>query len=83
MLQVHDVFLFHLGAFQVLQLVQDAGLKVDCKLYTTLVSTCAKSGKVDAMFEVWYLSPWFFFSLDFHQYLGSLTGISYLTCCHF
>ncbi|XP_075674334.1 pentatricopeptide repeat-containing protein MRL1, chloroplastic isoform X2 [Castanea sativa] len=42
------------GAFQVLQLVQDAGLKVDCKLYTTLVSTCAKSGKVDAMFEVFH-----------------------------
>lgn len=42
------------GAFQVLQLVQDAGLKVDCKLYTTLISTCAKSGKVDAMFEVFH-----------------------------
>ncbi|KAK6916601.1 hypothetical protein RJ641_019462 [Dillenia turbinata] len=26
-------------------------LKVDRKLYTPLISTCAKSGKVDAMFE--------------------------------
>lgn len=34
-------------------LVKEAGLKPDCKLYTTLISTCAKSGKVDAMFEVW------------------------------
>lgn len=41
-----------LGAFQVLQLVQGAGFKPDCKLYTTLISTCAKSGKVDQMFEV-------------------------------
>lgn len=41
-----------LGAFQVLQLVQESGLKADCKLYTTLISTCAKSGKVDSMFEV-------------------------------
>lgn len=41
-------------AFQVLQLVQDAGLKVDCKLYTTLISTCAKSGKVDTMFKVFH-----------------------------
>uniref|UniRef100_A0A5B7AR55 PROP1-like PPR domain-containing protein n=1 Tax=Davidia involucrata TaxID=16924 RepID=A0A5B7AR55_DAVIN len=42
------------GAFQVPQLVQEAGLKVDCKLYTTLISTCAKSGKVDAMFKVFH-----------------------------
>ncbi|KAA8536028.1 hypothetical protein F0562_028506 [Nyssa sinensis] len=42
------------GAFQVLQLVQEAGLKADCKLYTTLISTCAKSGKVDAMFKVFH-----------------------------
>lgn len=41
-----------LGAFQVLQLVQESGLEADCKLYTTLISTCAKSGKVDSMFEV-------------------------------
>ncbi|KAG7975836.1 hypothetical protein I3843_06G120200 [Carya illinoinensis] len=41
-------------AFQVLRLVQEAGLKVDCKLYTTLISTCAKSGKVDLMFEVFH-----------------------------
>jgi len=34
-------------------LVKEAGLKPDCKLYTTLISTCGKSGKVDAMFEVW------------------------------
>ncbi len=61
MLHVHDVSLLHLGAFQVLQLVQDAGLKVDCKLYTTLISTCAKSGKVDAMFEVRYLPSYFTF----------------------
>lgn len=38
-----------------MQLVQEAGLKADCKLYTTLISTCAKSSKVDSMFEVWYL----------------------------
>ncbi|KAJ7967220.1 Pentatricopeptide repeat [Quillaja saponaria] len=42
------------GAFQVLDLVQEAGLKPDCKLYTTLISTCAKSGKVDQMFEVFH-----------------------------
>ncbi|KAF5727843.1 putative Pentatricopeptide repeat-containing protein [Tripterygium wilfordii] len=42
------------GAFQVMQLVQEAGMKADCKLYTTLISTCAKSGKVDAMFEVFH-----------------------------
>lgn len=42
------------GAFQVLQLVQESGLKADCKLYTTLISTCAKSGKVDSMFEVFH-----------------------------
>lgn len=41
-----------IGAFQVLHLVREAGLKADCKLYTTLISTCAKCGKVDAMFEV-------------------------------
>lgn len=41
-----------LGAFEVLRLAQDAGYKADCKLYTTLISTCAKSGKVDTMFEV-------------------------------
>lgn len=44
--------LFTLGAFQVLQLVRETGLKPDCKLYTTLISTCAKAGKVDTMFEV-------------------------------
>jgi len=42
-----------LGAFQAMLLVKEAGLKPDCKLYTTLISTCGKSGKVDAMFEVW------------------------------
>lgn len=41
-----------LGAFQVLQHVKEVGLNTDCKLYTTLISTCAKSGKVDTMFEV-------------------------------
>ncbi|KAL9264743.1 Pentatricopeptide repeat-containing protein [Drosera capensis] len=40
------------GALQVKQLVRDAGYRVDCKLYTTLISTFAKSGKVDQMFEV-------------------------------
>ncbi|KAL3383113.1 hypothetical protein AABB24_002548 [Solanum stoloniferum] len=39
-------------AFQVLQLVRETGLKPDCKLYTTLISTCAKAGKVDTMFEL-------------------------------
>lgn len=43
----------YIGAFQVMLLIKEAGLKPDCKLYTTLISTCAKSGKVDAMFEVW------------------------------
>ncbi|KAK4401470.1 Pentatricopeptide repeat-containing protein MRL1, chloroplastic [Sesamum angolense] len=33
------------GAFQVLQHVQEAGLRADCKLYTTLISTCAKREK--------------------------------------
>jgi hypothetical protein len=40
------------GALQVMELLKEAGLKPDCKLYTTLISTCAKCGKVDAMFEV-------------------------------
>lgn len=35
-----------------LRLVQESGMTADCKLYTTLISSCAKSGKVDAMFEV-------------------------------
>lgn len=38
-------------------LIKDDALKPDCKLYTTLISTCAKSGKVDAMFEVCFPSP--------------------------
>ncbi|KAK1352318.1 pentatricopeptide repeat-containing protein MRL1, chloroplastic, partial [Heracleum sosnowskyi] len=42
------------GAFQVMQLVQEAELKADCKLYTTLISTCAKCGKVDSMFKVFH-----------------------------
>ncbi|KAG6413463.1 hypothetical protein SASPL_126174 [Salvia splendens] len=42
------------GAFQILQLVQEAALNADCKLYTTLISTCAKSGKVDTMFKVFH-----------------------------
>lgn len=42
------------GAFEVLQLVQEARLKADCKLYTTLISTCARAGKVDAMFKVFH-----------------------------
>ncbi|RWW53078.1 hypothetical protein BHE74_00040460, partial [Ensete ventricosum] len=46
-----------LGAFQVMLLIKEAALKPDCKLYTTLISTCAKSGKVDAMFEVCFPSP--------------------------
>lgn len=44
-----------IGAFEVLKLVQKAGLKADCKLYTTLISTCAKSKKVDTMFKVCFL----------------------------
>ncbi|KAI4299902.1 hypothetical protein L6164_033323 [Bauhinia variegata] len=43
-----------LRSFQVLHLVQEAGLKPDCKLYTTLISTCAKSVKVDQIFEVYH-----------------------------
>lgn len=39
-------------AFQVLQFVRETGLKPDCKLYTTLISTCAKAGKGDTMFEL-------------------------------
>ncbi|KAL9244956.1 hypothetical protein vseg_018669 [Gypsophila vaccaria] len=42
------------GAFDVMRLARKAGLKADCKLYTTLISTCAKSGKVDKMFEVFH-----------------------------
>lgn len=53
MLQAPDVSIVISGAFEVLQLAKAVGLKADCKLYTTLISTCAKSGKVDAMFEVW------------------------------
>lgn len=42
----------YVGARGVLHLVQENGMMADCKLYTTLISSCAKSGKVDAMFEV-------------------------------
>ncbi|CAI9104678.1 OLC1v1003401C2 [Oldenlandia corymbosa var. corymbosa] len=42
------------GAFEVLKLVDEAGYKIDCKLYTTLISTCARSGKVDTMFKVFH-----------------------------
>ncbi|XP_078448324.1 pentatricopeptide repeat (PPR) superfamily protein isoform X2 [Wolffia australiana] len=42
------------GAYQVLLLVKEAGLRPDCYLYTTLIATCGKSGKVDAMFEVFH-----------------------------
>ncbi|CAL5212581.1 unnamed protein product [Lathyrus oleraceus] len=42
------------GAFQVMQLLKDARLDPDCKLYTNLISTCGKSGKVDLMFEVFH-----------------------------
>lgn len=37
-------------------MLKDAGLQPDCKLYTTLISVFAKSRKVDAMFEVQFLS---------------------------
>lgn len=64
-----------IGAFEVLHLVQGAGLKADCKLYTTLISTCAKCGKVDAMFEVRALQS------EFVVVLNLLITIS--TCaCH-
>lgn len=53
---VHGICIVYSGAFQVLQLLKDARLEPDCKLYTTLILTCAKSGKVDLMFEVQYLS---------------------------
>lgn len=43
----------YVGARGVLHLVQENGMMADCKLYTTLISSCAKSGKVDAMFEVY------------------------------
>lgn len=46
------IVVVHVGAFEVWHLVQKAGYKADCRLYTTLISTCAKSGKVDTMFEV-------------------------------
>lgn len=42
------------GASEVMQHVQEAGLKADCKLYTTLISTYAKCGKVDTMFKVFH-----------------------------
>ncbi|KAL8151364.1 hypothetical protein V2J09_021172 [Rumex salicifolius] len=42
------------GAAKVWGLVQKAGFKADCKLYTTMVSTYGKSGKVDAMFKVFH-----------------------------
>lgn len=54
-----NVVIAQSGAFEVLKLVQDAGLEADCKLYTTLISTCAKSGKVDTMFKVW-LHPFYY-----------------------
>ena len=55
------------GAFQVLKLLKEARLEPDCKLYTTLISTCAKSGKVDKMFEVQYLSLLLDFRLIYHS----------------
>jgi len=55
---VHDICVVRSGAFQVIQLLKDARLDPDCKLYTTLISTCGKSGKVDLMFEVQCLSSW-------------------------
>ncbi|KAG7010874.1 Pentatricopeptide repeat-containing protein MRL1, chloroplastic [Cucurbita argyrosperma subsp. argyrosperma] len=51
---VHNLCIVNLGAFQVMRLVQEAGMRADCKLFTTLISTCGKSGKVDAMFEVFH-----------------------------
>ncbi|XP_073149842.1 pentatricopeptide repeat-containing protein MRL1, chloroplastic isoform X2 [Henckelia pumila] len=42
------------GASEVMRYVQEAGLKADCKLYTTLISTYAKCGKVDTMFKVFH-----------------------------
>ncbi|KAE9448215.1 hypothetical protein C3L33_19882, partial [Rhododendron williamsianum] len=52
--KILNVVIAQSGAFEVLKLVQDAGLEADCKLYTTLISTCAKSGKVDTMFKVFH-----------------------------
>ncbi|KZV53463.1 Pentatricopeptide repeat-containing protein [Dorcoceras hygrometricum] len=42
------------GASKVMQHVVEAGLKADCKLYTTLISTYAKCGQVDTMFKVFH-----------------------------
>lgn len=53
---MHDIHVLCSGAFQVMQLLKDARLDPDCKLYTNLISACAKSGKVDLMFEVQCLS---------------------------
>nr|CAB3494899.1 unnamed protein product [Digitaria exilis] len=52
MKEIHHSSFFR--ALQVMELLKEAGLKPDCKLYTTLISTCAKCGKVDAMFEVFH-----------------------------
>ncbi|CAM8981337.1 unnamed protein product [Rhodiola kirilowii] len=43
-----------MGQPQPYRYVIGSGLKADCKLYTTLISTCAKCGKVDRMFEVFH-----------------------------
>lgn len=58
---MHDICVVYSGAFQVMQLLKDAQQDPDCKLYTTLISTCAKTGKVDLMFEVQCLSSGIFY----------------------
>jgi pentatricopeptide repeat protein len=38
----------------VLDMLQRARLKADCIFYTTLISACAKAGKMDLMFKVYF-----------------------------
>lgn len=40
------------GALRVLAMLESTGLKADCIFYTSLISACAKAGKVDLVFQV-------------------------------
>lgn len=40
------------AACRVLEMVRNAGLQADCIFYTTLISACAKAGRIDLMFKV-------------------------------
>lgn len=45
-----------IGAFEVLDNVEKAGLKADCMIYTTLISACAKAGNIESIFQACLLT---------------------------